>query len=103
MLGLTDGNLLIAARRGDPTPIGGTFGSMDAWPADKRQHRHAQRRDAWRPKRCAQRAHGFQPLPKRHTYSDTDGNAEFHSYADREPDAKSDSDAKGQANAEAAS
>jgi outer membrane biosynthesis protein TonB len=24
---------LIAARRGDPTPIGGTFGSMDAWPA----------------------------------------------------------------------
>ena len=34
VLGLTDGNLLIAARRGDPTPIGGTFGSMDAWPAD---------------------------------------------------------------------
>jgi hypothetical protein len=33
VLGLTDGNLLIAARRGDPTPIGGTFGSMDAWPA----------------------------------------------------------------------
>jgi hypothetical protein len=32
VLGLTDGNLLIAARRGDPTPIGGTFGSMDAWP-----------------------------------------------------------------------
>jgi hypothetical protein len=32
-LGLTDGNLLIAARRGDPTPIGGTFGAMDAWPA----------------------------------------------------------------------
>src|SRR5262249_22047357 len=28
-----DGNLIIAARRGDPTPIGGTFGSMDAWPA----------------------------------------------------------------------
>jgi hypothetical protein len=35
VLGLTDGNLLIAARRGDPTPIGGTFGSMDAWPAIK--------------------------------------------------------------------
>jgi hypothetical protein len=33
VLGLTDGNLLIAARRGDPTPIGGTFGSMDSWPA----------------------------------------------------------------------
>ena len=33
VLGLTDGNLLVAARRGDPTPIGGTFGSMDAWPA----------------------------------------------------------------------
>jgi hypothetical protein len=33
VLGLTDGNLFIAARRGDPTPIGGTFGSMDAWPA----------------------------------------------------------------------
>jgi hypothetical protein len=33
VLGLTDGNLLIAARRGDPTPIGGTFGTMDAWPA----------------------------------------------------------------------
>ena len=33
VLGLTNGNLLIAARRGDPTPIGGTFGSMDAWPA----------------------------------------------------------------------
>jgi hypothetical protein len=33
VLGLTDGNLLIGARRGDPTPIGGTFGSMDAWPA----------------------------------------------------------------------
>jgi hypothetical protein len=33
VLGLTDGNLLIAARRGGPTPIGGTFGSMDAWPA----------------------------------------------------------------------
>jgi len=33
VLGLTNGNLLIAGRRGDPTPIGGTFGSMDAWPA----------------------------------------------------------------------
>ena len=33
VLSLTDGNLLIAGRRGDPTPIGGTFGSMDAWPA----------------------------------------------------------------------
>ena len=42
-------------------------------------------------------------MPKRHTNTDTDGNAEFHSYADREPDAKSDSDPKGQANAEAAS
>jgi hypothetical protein len=35
VLGLTDGNFLIAARRGDPTPIGGTFGTMDAWPAIK--------------------------------------------------------------------
>jgi len=33
VLGLADGNLLIAVRRGDPTPIGGTFGLMDAWPA----------------------------------------------------------------------
>ena len=33
VLGLTDGNFLIAARRGDPTPIGGTFGTMDAWPS----------------------------------------------------------------------
>jgi hypothetical protein len=33
VLGLADGNFLIAARRGDPTPIGGTFGTMDAWPA----------------------------------------------------------------------
>lgn len=33
VLGLADGTLLIAARRGDPTPIGGTFGTMDAWPA----------------------------------------------------------------------
>jgi len=33
VLALTDGNLLIAARRGAPTPIGGIFGSMDAWPA----------------------------------------------------------------------
>ena len=46
-------------------------------------------------------------MPQRHTYSDTDSyadsNTEFHSYADREPDAKSDSDPKGQANAEAPS
>jgi hypothetical protein len=35
VLGLTDGSLLIAARRGDPTPIGGTYGSMDAWPSVK--------------------------------------------------------------------
>ena len=33
VLGLSDGSLLVTARRGDPTPIGGTFGSMDAWPA----------------------------------------------------------------------
>ena len=42
-------------------------------------------------------------MPKRHTNAYTDSNAEFHSYADREPDSKSDSDAKGKANAEAAS
>ena len=42
-------------------------------------------------------------MPKRHTYPDTDSNTEFHSYSDREPDAKGDSDPKGQANAEAAS
>jgi hypothetical protein len=35
VLSLADGSLLIAGRRGDPTPIGGTFGSMDAWPAVK--------------------------------------------------------------------
>ena len=103
VLGLTDGNLLIAARRGDPTPIGGTFGSMDAWPAINGNIGTLNVGDAWRPKRRTQRAHGFQSLPKRYTYSDTDGNAEFHSYADREPDAKGDSDAKAQANAEAAS
>src|ERR1051325_332423 len=33
VLGLTNGNFLIGARRGDPTPIGGTFGTMDSWPA----------------------------------------------------------------------
>src|SRR5581483_8370638 len=33
VLGLADGNLLIAARRGDSTPLGGSFGSMDAWPS----------------------------------------------------------------------
>jgi hypothetical protein len=33
VLGLTDGTFLIGARRGDPTPIGGTFGSMDSWPS----------------------------------------------------------------------
>ena len=32
VLGLTDGNLLIAARHGDPTPMR-QVGSMDAWPA----------------------------------------------------------------------
>ena len=44
---------------------------------DKRQHRYAQRRDAWRPKWRAQRAHGFQSLPKRNpdTEYDTDGDA----------------------------
>jgi hypothetical protein len=33
VIGLADGSLLIAARRGDPTPIGGTIGTIDAWPA----------------------------------------------------------------------
>ena len=33
VLGLANGSLLIAARRGDPSPIGGTIGTMDAWPA----------------------------------------------------------------------
>ncbi|MBK8975886.1 MAG: hypothetical protein IPM29_08155 [Planctomycetes bacterium] len=28
-----DGSLSIVARRGDPTPIGGTFGTMNAWPS----------------------------------------------------------------------
>ena len=48
-------------------------------------------------------------MPKRHTYTDTDGNAKFHSYADRKPDAdreldaKGDTDAKAQAIAEASS
>ena len=33
VLSLADGSLLIAARRGSPSPIGGTIGSMDAWPS----------------------------------------------------------------------
>ena len=42
-------------------------------------------------------------MSKRHTYSDTNSNPQFNSYADREPYSKSDSNPKGQANAEAAS
>jgi hypothetical protein len=33
VLGLANGDYLIAGRRGDPSPIGGTIGSMDAWPS----------------------------------------------------------------------
>ncbi len=33
ILGLANGDYLIAVRRGDPSPIGGTIGSMDAWPS----------------------------------------------------------------------
>ena len=71
--------------------------------SDKRQHWHSEPGDAWRPERGTQRAHGFQPLSQRYTYSDTNGYAYFHSFADRKPDSKSDSNSKGQANAEAPS
>ena len=40
-------------------------------------------------------------MSKRHTYSDTNSNPQFNSYADREPYAKSDSNAEDQANANA--
>ncbi len=33
VIGLADGDLFIAARRGDPTPNGGTIGSMQPWPS----------------------------------------------------------------------
>ncbi len=33
VVGLADGDFLIAGRRGEPSPIGGTIGSMDAWPS----------------------------------------------------------------------
>jgi hypothetical protein len=33
VVGLTDGSLLVAARRNEPSPIGGTIGTIDAWPA----------------------------------------------------------------------
>ena len=29
---LTDGSLLVVARNGDPTPLGGTFNGMSPWP-----------------------------------------------------------------------
>ena len=29
----SNGQLEIAAKRGDPSPLGGTVGTMDAWPA----------------------------------------------------------------------
>ncbi len=35
VLGMADGSTLVAARRGDPSPIGGTIGAMDAWPATR--------------------------------------------------------------------
>lgn len=33
VLGLTTGDYLIVARRGDPTPLGGTYGSINPWPS----------------------------------------------------------------------
>lgn len=33
VLGLTNGNFIIVSRKGEPSPIGGTIGSMDAWPS----------------------------------------------------------------------
>ena len=33
VLSMADGSFLIAARRGSPSPIGGSIGSMDAWPS----------------------------------------------------------------------
>ena len=102
VLGLSDGNLLIAARRGNPTPIGGTFGSMDAWPAingnigtstqPRLAPKMARSARTWL-LTIAQAAHLL-----RHQR-----NPQFNSYADREPCAKSDSNAKDQANAKASS
>ena len=52
---------------------------------DQREHWHGERGDAWRPKWCAQRAHGFQSLPKWDTYSDT--NAQSNTESDLQCDA----------------
>ena len=71
VLGLTDGNLLIAARRAIPRRWR-HFWVNGCLACDKRQHWHPQRRDAWRPKWRAQRAYGFQSLPKRDTYAEPD-------------------------------
>ena len=63
----------------------------------KWQHWHAQRRNAWRPERRAQRAHGFQPLPERDTYTEPDSytysqpNSHADSYAQHNADTDGDS------------
>ena len=86
VLGLADGNLLIAARRGDPDANRRHVWVNGCLACDKRQHRHAQRRDAWRPKRRAQRAHGFQSLPKRDTYSEPNSDTYSYAYYDANTD-----------------
>jgi hypothetical protein len=94
VLGLTDGNLLIAARRGDPTPIGGTFGTMDCLACHKRQCWHGQPGDARRPKWCTRRAHGFQSLPNRHAYANTYGYAQHNANTDGHGNSHADRYAK---------
>jgi len=38
LVNLTDGSLLVAARNGDPTPIGGTFNGMSPWPTINKEN-----------------------------------------------------------------
>ena len=92
VVGLTDGNLLIAARSRRSHTDRRHVWVNGCLACHKRQHRHAQRRDAWRPKRRAQRAHGFQSLPKWDTYSEP--HSDTYSYA--EYDANTDGDVNAQ-------
>ena len=47
---------------------------------DQWEYWNGQPSDAWRPKWRAQRAHGFQSLPKRNTYAYIDTYAECNAY-----------------------
>lgn len=38
LLNLTDGSLLVVARNGDPTPLGGTFNGMSPWPTINKEN-----------------------------------------------------------------